>query len=100
MRMEREKVGRAVEAAIADYGGELVKGVVVWNLKNRFNLEPADAVERPEEFIVALREIYGPFEEAVERRICERIAAELGVEYAGQGLLKLAEQIRPAGKQI
>lgn len=78
--MEREKVRKIVEQAIADYGGEMVKGLVVWQLRNRFHLDPGDAIERPEEFVSALKDIYGSFEDAIERRICERVAEENGLQ--------------------
>lgn len=92
--MERERVRKTVEYAIADYGGEMVKGLVIWHLKHRFGLDPGDALERPEEFVSALREIYGSFEEAVERRICERLASEYGINYSGEGLIALAIKIK------
>lgn len=92
--MERERVRAAVEQAIADYGGEVVKGIVLWQLRNRFHLDPGDAVDRPEDFVSALKEIYGSFEGSIERRICERIALELGVNYSGEGLIELSVKIR------
>lgn len=89
-----KKAGKAVEEAIADFGGQMVRDIVVGQLKRRFNLDPGDAVERPEEFVAALRDIYGSFEQAVERRICERLASEFGISYRGEGLVELTLKVK------
>ncbi|MGC8558382.1 MAG: hypothetical protein ACP5NC_05250 [Nitrososphaeria archaeon] len=92
--MDRKRIGRIVEAAIADYGGDLTKSAVLWHLEHTYGLGPADAILQPEKFVMALRDIYGDFFSIIEADICDKLAKEYGIDYSGGGLVKLAEEIR------
>jgi len=89
----REKSGKIVESALADYGGDITKKAVLWHLKHTYNLEPADAVLQPKSFVQALNDIYGEdFAKIIEEDICEKLSQEFEVN--GNGLVELAEKIR------
>ncbi len=90
---ERERISRLVLESIAGFGGDTVKDIVAWHLKNTYRVDPSDAVCNPGAFLKALNGIYGQFAYVVEERICEAIASEYGVAYAGGGLLKLSSAL-------
>ncbi|MDG6928308.1 MAG: hypothetical protein JRN26_06840 [Nitrososphaerota archaeon] len=92
--MDKRKIGSIVESAIADYGGDVTKGAVMWHLEHTYSLGPEDAILKPEKFLRALRDIYGDFVSIIEGNICEKLAKEYGIDYKGEGLLKLAEEMK------
>ncbi|MEM0097127.1 MAG: hypothetical protein QXY52_05110 [Conexivisphaerales archaeon] len=92
--MDKEKVGKIVELAIAEYGGDVTKNAIIWHLEHTYSMEPADAIFKPEKFLKALRDIYGDFVSIIESSICYRLAKEYGINYSGQGLVKLAEELK------
>jgi len=96
MSSRRDKVRNLVEAAISDYGGDTMVRVVFWHMQHTYNLDPGDVLAKPDTAVRALRAIYGDFEGIIEGNICERIAKEYGIDYKGQGLLELSDELKNA----
>lgn len=90
---ERERISKRVIEAVASFGGETVKNIVVWHLRNTYSLDPSDALCRTEAFVKALSDIYGQFAYVIIEKICEEIANEYGLKYSSGGLVKLSSEI-------
>ncbi len=88
------KLRKLFENAIAEYGGEITKNAVMYHLERTHNLDPDDILNKPEQFVSALRDMYGDFESIIEGSICEKIAEEYGVDYRGQGLVELSKELK------
>ncbi len=87
-------VKKLVEETLTEYGGEPVKNAVLFHLKNMHNVAPEDAIDKPEEFIKALNDIYGPFEKIIERELCLKIARVYGINYKNEDLIELAKELK------
>ncbi len=92
--MEREIVRKIIESVIAEHGGEAAKKVVLYHLEYVLKVNPGDALERPEEFVKALKTIYGSFESYIEAEICKKLAEEYRVNYNGNSLIELAKELK------
>ncbi len=92
--MEREIVRKIIESVIAEHGGEAAKKVVMYHLETVLKVSPRDALEKPEDFVKALKSIYGSFESYIEAEICKKIAEEYRVNYNGKSLVELANELR------
>ena len=94
--MANKRLKAIIEGVISEYGGEPVKQAVLFYLENVYKIKPEEALDKPELFVSALKEIYGPFEGIIENEICDKIAKEYGIKFKGQGLVKLAEELKNA----
>ena len=65
----------------------------MYHLENKLRVNPDEVLKKPDEFVDALKIIYGDFEGIIEDTICEKVAGEYGIKYKGQGLVKLAKAI-------
>ncbi|MGC8600459.1 MAG: hypothetical protein ACP5LX_05355 [Nitrososphaeria archaeon] len=92
--MEKEIVRKIIESVFAEHGGEAARKVVMYHLENVLKVSPGDALEKPEEFVKALKAIYGSFENYVEAEICKKLAEEYRVNYSGNSLVELANELR------
>ncbi len=92
--MYRERIKRLVESALEEYGGGATKKAVTWHLKHVYHLDLADAVDQPDKFVRALKDMYGDLESIIEESICEKISEEYGI--GASNLSELAEKIKKA----
>lgn len=92
--MARKRLKSIVEETLSEYGGEPVKKMVLFYLENNHGVKAEEILDKPEQFISALKEIYGPFESIIEKEICDKIANEYGIKFKGQGLVELAKELK------
>ncbi|MDP8024187.1 MAG: hypothetical protein ACP5LF_03340 [Nitrososphaeria archaeon] len=95
--MAKNRLKTIVEETINEYGGEPVKKMVLFYLENKHNIKPEEVLDKPAQFVNALKDIYGPFEQIIEREICDKIANEYGIKPKGQGLIELAKELKDSG---
>ncbi|MGC9209178.1 MAG: hypothetical protein ACP5GH_04960 [Nitrososphaeria archaeon] len=58
-------------------------------MKNTHGIRLEDVLQKPDRFVKALREIYGPFENLLEKEMCEKIAEFYGLKCNERGLVEL-----------
>ncbi len=92
--MEKEIIRKIIESVIAEHGGEATKKVVLYHLEYILKINPGDALERPEDFVKALKIIYGSFESHIEAEICRKLAEEYRVDYSGNSIVELAKDLK------
>ena len=94
VRMTKNRLKSIIEDKIAEYGGEPVKKTVLFYLEHKYSVKPEEILNKPEQFVTALKDIYGPFEKIIEREICNNIAEKYGINYKNQGLIEIAKVLK------
>jgi len=65
-KSSKDLLKKVVEETLAEYGGEPVKNAVIFYLTKMHGIRPEDILQKPEVFVKALNDIYGPFEKIIE----------------------------------
>ncbi|MGC9145985.1 MAG: hypothetical protein ACP5GS_07760 [Nitrososphaeria archaeon] len=85
---------KVIEETLAEYGGEPVKNAVLFHLTKIHGIKPEDVLQKPEAFVQALYDIYGPFEKIIENELCEKIAKIYGLNCVNKGLVELVKELK------
>ncbi|MEM4099005.1 MAG: hypothetical protein QXW57_04580 [Candidatus Micrarchaeaceae archaeon] len=72
-----------------------MKNVALWHLQTVYKIDLNNVENNPAEFVTALKDIFDGWEENIEQNMCRRIATEYGIQYKGEGLIKLLGRARP-----
>ncbi len=89
----KKTIGQLISEALLEYG-EGSRDVVVWYLHHVYDIKLEEADIKSRLFVKALHDMFGAFEKYVEDAICERIATEYGIEYHGQGFVRLMLELQ------
>ncbi len=89
----KKTIDQLIAEALLEYG-EANREVIVWYLERVYGIKLEEADIKSRLFVKALRDMFGAFEKYVEDAICERIADEYGIEYGGQGFVKLMLELQ------
>ncbi|MFP3131204.1 MAG: hypothetical protein RXR51_06475 [Nitrososphaeria archaeon] len=92
-KSSKDLLKKVVEETLAEYGGEPVKNAVLFHLTKMHGIRPEDILQKPEEFVKALNDIYGPFEKIIETELCEKIAKIYGLN-CKNGLVELIKELK------
>ncbi|MEM4098883.1 MAG: hypothetical protein QXW57_03935 [Candidatus Micrarchaeaceae archaeon] len=60
-----------------------------------YKIDLNNVENNPTEFVTALKDIFDGWEKDIEESVCQKIAAEYGIQYGGEGLVKLLGRARP-----
>lgn len=71
--------------------GETSKRVIFWHLENRYNVSRRDIPHKPEEFLAALREMFGAGAKILEQRMINALREYLRTD---EEILDLASALR------
>ena len=93
-KSSKDLLKKVIEETLAEYGGEPVKNAVLFHLTKIHGIKPEDVLQKPEEFVQALNDIYGPFEKIIEKELCEKIAGLYGLECKKKGLVELVKELK------
>jgi len=94
-KSSKDLLKKVVEETLAEYGGEPVKNAVLFHLTKMHGIRPEDVLQKPEEFVKALNDIYGPFEKIIENELCEKIAKIYGLN-CKNGFIELIKELKTA----
>ncbi|NAY82074.1 MAG: hypothetical protein GU362_04235 [Thaumarchaeota archaeon] len=92
-KSSKDLLKRVVEETLAEYGGEPVKNAVIFYLTKMHGIRPEDVIQKPEEFVKALNDIYGSFEKIIETVLCEKIAKIYGLN-CKNGFIELIKELK------
>jgi hypothetical protein len=74
--------------------GETAKLAIYYYMERSHDLKYNDIVERPQEFMEALREMFGYGADLIEDMLVEKLAAEFGIELKEVKFDKAVEEVR------
>ncbi|MEM0124296.1 MAG: hypothetical protein QXF41_02010 [Candidatus Micrarchaeaceae archaeon] len=77
---------------LSDYG-VTVKNVALWHLETVYHIDLNNVGNNPAEFVTALKDIFDGWEKDIEESVCQKIATEYGIQYKGEGLVKLLGRV-------
>ncbi|MCS7096143.1 MAG: DUF3227 domain-containing protein [Candidatus Bathyarchaeota archaeon] len=81
--------------------GETVKATIMFLLKRKFNMDVQEAIEKPEEFVYALRNAIGSKgSQILENLILAKFHSKLGLKYEKNENKEFAEYIRDACRKF
>ncbi len=89
----KKSISKIFEETLDQYG-DTSKKVVIWHLEHSLKLKLDDIQNDPDRFLNALGDIYGGLSQVIETSLCENIAREYGLNYNGEGLVKLLKKIK------
>jgi hypothetical protein len=74
--------------------GESFKEVILFYLEKNFDLKQEDVVERPQEFVNLLRNLFGSGAAVVERILVEEVEREFNIKLDEWDFAKAVEEAR------
>ncbi|MGC9208552.1 MAG: hypothetical protein ACP5GH_01665 [Nitrososphaeria archaeon] len=77
--MKRSGLAKVIRDALADFGGETVVKAITWHLEHTRKMTLEDIINRPDEFVSFLKDVYGSFEPMIERHIIDVISRTYGI---------------------
>ena len=95
--LEKPKpIREIIEKTLAEYSGETVAGVAVYHIETTMGFNLGRAIEDPDGFLNALRQVYDGFVPLIEDKLCKNIAKEYGIKYKGEGFIEFVKKVRAA----
>jgi len=89
----KKRILRCVDKAL-DTFGESFRQVVYYYVGQNYGLKQQDIVDRPQDFVEALRNIFGAGADVIERVLAENIKSEFNIDIVEWSFAQAVEEAR------